>query len=138
MASSRCFGWRYPLYDWRGPISTSRLWPAARTALPACAASPDRASESGALPETNCQRGRIVTPAPPEVLKDFAPTGKLRAALNLSNIVLVQKDAATGEPKGITPELARELARRLGLPLELVIFTAAGKVTDALKDGAWD
>jgi polar amino acid transport system substrate-binding protein len=76
--------------------------------------------------------------APADVLKDFAPTGKLRAALNLSNIVLVQKDAATGEPKGITPELARELAKRLGVELELVQFTAAGKVTDALKSGVWD
>jgi polar amino acid transport system substrate-binding protein len=76
--------------------------------------------------------------APADVLKDFAPTGKLRAALNLSNIVLVQKDAATGEPKGITPELARELAKRLGLELEFVQFTAAGKVTDALKSGVWD
>jgi polar amino acid transport system substrate-binding protein len=73
-----------------------------------------------------------------EVLKEFAPTGKLRAALNLSNIVLVQKDAATGEPKGITPELAKELAKRLALPLEFVQFTAAGKVTDALKSGVYD
>ena len=76
--------------------------------------------------------------APPDVVKDFAPTGKLRAALNLSNIVLVQKDPATGEPKGITPELARELAGRLGLPLEFVIFQSAGKVTDALKSGVYD
>ena len=75
---------------------------------------------------------------PADVVKDFAPTGKLRAALNLSNIVLVQKDPATGEPKGITPELARELARRLGLPLEFVIFQSAGKVTDALKSGVYD
>jgi polar amino acid transport system substrate-binding protein len=78
-----------------------------------------------------------MTPAPADVLKDFAPTGKLRAALNLSNIVLVQKNAA-GEPVGITPELARELAKRLGLPLEFVQFTAAGKVTGALKSGVWD
>jgi polar amino acid transport system substrate-binding protein len=76
--------------------------------------------------------------APADVLKEFAPTGTLRAALNLSNIVLVQKDAATGEPKGITPELAKELARRLGVPLEFVPFTAAGKVTDALKSGVYD
>src|SRR5262245_40787411 len=73
-----------------------------------------------------------------DVLKEFAPTGTLRAALNLSNIVLVQKDERTGEPKGITPELARELAKRLNVPLELVEFSAAGKVTDALKSGVWD
>ena len=77
-------------------------------------------------------------PVPFDVLKDLAPTGKLRAALNMSNIVLVQKDSATGEPCGITPELARELALRLGVPAEFVIFPAAGKVFEALKSGVWD
>ncbi len=76
--------------------------------------------------------------APAEVVKDIAPTGKLRAAINLGNMVLAQKDPATGQPRGITVELARELGRRLGLPVELVPFDAAGKVFDALKNGAWD
>jgi polar amino acid transport system substrate-binding protein len=78
------------------------------------------------------------TAVPPEVVKDLAPTGKLRAAINLVNAVLAQKDAATGEPKGITVDLARELARRLGLPVELVIFHGAGTVFAAAKTGAWD
>jgi polar amino acid transport system substrate-binding protein len=89
-------------------------------------------------PGAPSQRGNIVSTVPADVLKDFAPTGKLRAAINMSNIVLVQKDSATGAPKGITPDLARELATRLGLPLDLVIFESAGRVTDALKTGAWD
>jgi polar amino acid transport system substrate-binding protein len=76
--------------------------------------------------------------ASPEVLKDLAPTGKLRAAINLGNGVLAQTDAATGKPKGITPDLAMELGRRLGVPVELVVYQAAGKVFDAVKDGAWD
>jgi polar amino acid transport system substrate-binding protein len=75
---------------------------------------------------------------PPDVLKDLAPTGKLRAAINLGNSVLAQPDAATGKPKGITPDLATELGRRLGVPVELVVYQAAGKVFDAVKDGAWD
>src|SRR5882757_969366 len=74
----------------------------------------------------------------PDVLKDLAPTGKLRAAINLGNGVLAQTDAATGKPKGITPDLATELGRRLGVPVELVVYQAAGKVFDAVKDGAWD
>jgi polar amino acid transport system substrate-binding protein len=74
----------------------------------------------------------------PDVLKDLAPTGKLRAAINLGNAVLAQPDAATGQPKGITPDLAKELGRRLGVPVELVVYQAAGKVFDAVKDGAWD
>ena len=70
--------------------------------------------------------------------KDLAPTGKLRAAINFGNSVLVQKDAGTGQPTGITPDLARELGRRLGVPVELVTFEAAGKVFDAATTGAWD
>jgi polar amino acid transport system substrate-binding protein len=77
-------------------------------------------------------------PAMDKVLKDLAPTGKLRAAINLGNSVLAQTDAATGKPKGITPDLANELGKRLGVPVELVTFNAAGKVFEAVKTNAWD
>ena len=73
----------------------------------------------------------------PEALKDLAPTGTLRAAINLGNIVLAQK-GADGAPKGVTVDLANELAHRIKLPLELVAFDAAGKVFDAIKAGAVD
>ena len=74
----------------------------------------------------------------PDVLKDLAPGGKLRAALNFGNTVLVQREA--GEPHGVTPALSRELARRLGVPVEFVPFEQAGLVFDALKADpkAWD
>ena len=72
------------------------------------------------------------------VLQDLAPTGRLRAAINLGNSVLAQKDATTGAPKGITPELSYELGKRLGVPVELVPFDAAGKVFEAIKAGAVD
>jgi polar amino acid transport system substrate-binding protein len=71
-------------------------------------------------------------------VKDFAPTGTLRVAINLGNSVLAQTDAATGKPRGITVELAGELGRRLGLTPQLITFDAAGKVFEALKAGAWD
>jgi polar amino acid transport system substrate-binding protein len=77
-------------------------------------------------------------PAMDKVLKDLAPTGKLRAAINLGNSVLAQTDEATGKPKGITPDLANELGKRLGVPVELVTFDAAGKVFEGAKTGAWD
>jgi len=73
----------------------------------------------------------------PEVLKDLAPTGKLRAAINLGNSVLAQT-GEDGKPKGITPDLANELGKRLGVPVELVVFNAAGKVFEAAKTNAWD
>ncbi len=84
------------------------------------------------------QGGSIVSIPPAGLVKDLAPTGTLRAAINLGNMVLAQKDPATGEPRGITVDLARELARRLGLPVELVPFDAAGKVFEAQKAGSWD
>jgi polar amino acid transport system substrate-binding protein len=74
--------------------------------------------------------------APPEVVKEIAPTGKLRAAINLGNAVLAQKGA--DGPKGVSVDLARELARRLGVPIELVTFEAAGKVFEGIKAGSVD
>ena len=71
------------------------------------------------------------------VLKDLAPTGCLRAGINLGNSVLAQKDEA-GKPKGITPELSYELGKRLGVPVELVAFEAAGKVFEAIKSRSVD
>ena len=73
---------------------------------------------------------------PPDAVKELSPTGKLRAAINLGNPVLVQGDAQS--PRGVTVDLARELAKRASLTLELVPFDGAGKVFEALKAGAWD
>jgi polar amino acid transport system substrate-binding protein len=80
----------------------------------------------------------VAQSAPPDVVKELAPTGKLRAAINVVNKVLAQEDAAGGEPKGITVDLSRELARRLGVPAELVVFRGAGTVFAAAKEGRWD
>lgn len=75
---------------------------------------------------------------PPEIRSELAPTGTLRAAINFGNPVLAQKDPVSGEPRGVSVDLARELGRRLNVPVELVTYDAAGKVFDALKTGAWD
>ena len=74
---------------------------------------------------------------PADVLKDLAPTGKLRAAINFGNGVLAQK-GPNGEPNGITPDLATALAKRLGVAVEFVPYEAAGKVFEGAKSGAWD
>jgi polar amino acid transport system substrate-binding protein len=75
---------------------------------------------------------------PPDVVKDLAPTGKLRAAINVGNSVLAQKDQASGELRGVTVDLARELGKRTGLAVELIPYPAAGRVFEALKSSAWD
>ena len=68
----------------------------------------------------------------------FAPTGTLRASINLGNPILAQKDEASGQPVGVSVDLATELARRLGLGLELVVFDSAGKSVDAVTHGKAD
>src|SRR3982074_2819733 len=68
-----------------------------------------------------------------DVLKDLAPTGTLRAAINLGNIVLAQ--GTPENPGGVTPELARELARRLGVPVALSCFGRAGRACEAMEAG---
>ena len=64
----------------------------------------------------------------------FAPTGILRASINMGNPILANKDPATGQPYGISIDLARNLAKRLGVEVELVVFDTAGKSVDAVKN----
>ncbi len=69
--------------------------------------------------------------------KDIAPTGKLRVAINFGNPVLAQR-GPDGEPRGVSAALARELATKLGLPIEFVTFEEAGKVAAAASENKWD
>jgi polar amino acid transport system substrate-binding protein len=69
---------------------------------------------------------------------ELAPTGKLRIGLNYQNFLLVLGDGPDGEPRGIAPDLGRELARRAGLPVEYVKFDSAGKLFDAVKAAQCD
>ena len=64
----------------------------------------------------------------------FAPTGKLRASINLGNPILANADPETGEPFGISIDLARAFAERLGVELELVVFDSAGKSVQAVGE----
>jgi polar amino acid transport system substrate-binding protein len=74
----------------------------------------------------------------PDVLADLLPTGKLRAGINYSNFVLATKDPASGEPRGVAPDLARQIAQRLKVAIEFVTFETAGKMADAVTTGVWD
>jgi polar amino acid transport system substrate-binding protein len=72
------------------------------------------------------------------VRASLAPSGRLRAAINFGNPILATRDPASGEARGVSVDLAHELGARLGVPVELVLYAAAGKVVDALATQAWD
>lgn len=73
-----------------------------------------------------------------EIAKELAPGGKLRVGLNYSNFLLVLGDGPDGAPRGIAPDLGREIGRRLGVPVEFVRFKQAGHLADAVREGSWD
>ena len=68
------------------------------------------------------------------ILKSFTPAGRLRASINLGNPILAGRDENTGEAKGVSVDLARAFARRIGAELELVLFDTAGKSVDAVSN----
>ena len=77
-----------------------------------------------------------MTTMPDAARAELAPGGRLRAALNYSNFLLVK--TRIPEHSGVAPDLARELARRAGATVEFVGFENAGLAADAVRDGAWD
>ena len=74
----------------------------------------------------------------PAAIHDLAPTGTLRAAINLGNSVLAGRDARSGALSGVSVDLARALGGRLGVPVTLVAYDSAGAVSGAATGGAWD
>jgi polar amino acid transport system substrate-binding protein len=68
----------------------------------------------------------------PALITAFAPTGRLRASINTGNPILAAPDPATGTARGVSVDLARGFAQRLGVALELVVFDTAGKSVDAV------
>ena len=78
------------------------------------------------------------SPAAPDAARtQLAPTGKLRAGMNLSNTLFTGKDAS-GELHGVSVDLMRELASRLGVPVEFVVYPTPGEVADDAGAGKWD
>ena len=97
---------------------TLRLLVAAATMLAACAHVPD---------------------APTDPARQvLAPTGKLRVGLYTGSPTSVVRDTATGESRGVSHDLGRELARRLGTPFEPVVFPNNARLLDAAKAGEVD
>jgi polar amino acid transport system substrate-binding protein len=74
----------------------------------------------------------------PAVRADLAPTGTLRAAINYGNFILATRDRATGLSRGVAIDLTREIATRLGVPIEIVAYDSVAVMGDAAPSGAWD
>ncbi len=74
----------------------------------------------------------------PEIIADLAPTGVLRAGINLSNFLLVTGRSPAGDPAGVAPDVAAEIARRLNVPVKYLPFKSPGELADAAVGGVWD
>ncbi|NQZ89559.1 MAG: ABC transporter substrate-binding protein [Colwellia sp.] len=74
----------------------------------------------------------------PEILKELAPHGVLRVAINMSNFLLVTGRDKKGDPTGVSPDMAAELARRLGVELRLLQYQTPGNIADDAGNDAWD
>ena len=73
-----------------------------------------------------------------QVRTELAPTGVLRAAINLSNFLLVTGKTPEGDPQGVSPDMAQEVADRLGVGLELISYKTPGELADAAAEDVWD
>lgn len=71
-------------------------------------------------------------------MSPLAPTGRLRAAINIGNPVLARAGRDGGEPEGLSVDLARRLGARLGLPVDLAVHGSARGINEALDADAWD
>lgn len=69
---------------------------------------------------------------------ELAPTGTLRAAINMSNFLLVTGKTASGDPEGVAPSMAALFAERLGVPVEYHPYPNPGALADSSKDDLWD
>ena len=74
----------------------------------------------------------------PKIIEQLAPKGVLRVAINLSNFLLVTDRSAEGNPAGVSPDMAAEVARRLGVGIEYVEYKTPGEIADDAGKDAWD
>ena len=79
-----------------------------------------------------------VAPHIDAVRQQLAPTGTLRAGINLSNFLLVTGKASNGDPVGVAPDMAAEIARRLGVAVAYVTFPQPGPLADKVDTDTWD
>jgi polar amino acid transport system substrate-binding protein len=76
--------------------------------------------------------------ADPKLVAELAPTGALRAAINMGNFLLVTGKTTSGDPTGVSPSMAAAIAERLGVPVEYVPYARPGELADDADKGLWD
>jgi len=73
-----------------------------------------------------------------DVKSELAPTGVLRAAINMGNFLLVTGKSPSGDPEGVAPDMAAAIAARLGVPVKYVPYARPGELADDAEKGLWD
>jgi polar amino acid transport system substrate-binding protein len=97
------------------------------------------AASLGAASGLGAQTVGPAAPAPTTRIRaSLAPRGRLRAAINVGNVVVAPRDPASGAPRGVSVDIANELGRRLGVPVEQVVYPAASAVVTNQVADDWD
>src|SRR5437764_12054183 len=76
--------------------------------------------------------------ASPQIVSELAPTGVLRAAINMRNFLLATGTDPDGDPSGVSPDMAAAIAARLGVPVKYVPYARPGEIADDAEKGVWD
>lgn len=79
-----------------------------------------------------------IKPMAPEIVRSLAPSGVLRAGINLSNFLLVSSKTPDGGPAGVSPDIARAIADSLGLPIAYLSYASPGPLAEAATRDEWD
>ncbi len=72
------------------------------------------------------------------ILSELAPTGTLRAGLNMANKLLNSGQTSAGEPDGVAPDMAHAIAEMLGIDVKLIQFSSPGELADQAGNNIWD
>lgn len=72
------------------------------------------------------------------VYRELCPSGTIRAAINSGNVTIAHRDEASGQVRGLGPELIDELARRLGVARTVLVYEGAGQTFEGGRAGEWD
>jgi polar amino acid transport system substrate-binding protein len=78
------------------------------------------------------------SPVAKDIVEELAPTGVLRAGINMSNFLLVSATSPAGDPVGVAPDMAGAIAKRLGVPVAYRKFPRPGELADTAEDDVWD